>query len=40
VNRGGRRVSAMELDWLLWNRGQSPFYKQSKPRHRTRCPYY
>jgi len=40
LNESGRRVSAMELDWLLWNRGQQPHYKQSKPRHRTRCTFY
>jgi hypothetical protein len=36
----GRKVSSMDLDYLLWNRGQQPEYKQAKPRHRTRTVYY
>jgi len=32
-------VRAMELDYLLWNRGQRPEYK-ARPRHRTRTVYY
>ena len=39
LNASGRAVSAMELDFLLWNRGQQPAYK-SIPRHRTRTIYY
>ena len=35
----GTPVSSMRLDFLLWNRGQSPQYK-SLPRHRTRTFYY
>jgi hypothetical protein len=35
----GTRVSAMRLDFLLWNRGQGAQYK-SLPRHRTRTVYY
>jgi hypothetical protein len=32
-------VSAMQLDYVLWNRGQGPAYK-ARPRHRTRTVYY
>ena len=35
----GRPVHARELDEWLWLRGGGPRYK-SRPRHRTRCPYY
>lgn len=40
LRREGLAVTAMELDWLLWNRGQQPFYKQSAPRHRARSTFY
>jgi hypothetical protein len=40
LERGGRRVSAMGLDYVLWNRGQEKFYKSVKPRHRARSVYY
>lgn len=33
-------VTAMALDYLLWNRGQQPNYKQGCPRHRTRTVFY
>ena len=33
------RVSAAEIDQLLWQRGQRPHYKAS-PRHRSRCTAY
>lgn len=36
----GEAVSAMQVDHLLWNRGQDPFYKKTKPRHRCRCVFY
>ncbi|MGQ9681644.1 MAG: queuosine 5'-phosphate N-glycosylase/hydrolase [Anaerolineae bacterium] len=36
----GQSVTAHQLDYLLWNRGQEPFYKKVKPRHRTRTVYY
>lgn len=36
----GHRISSMEIDHLLWNKGQQPFYKKRKPRHRTRTVYY
>ena len=32
-------VSAMQLDYVLWNRGQEPAYK-ALPRHRTRTVFY
>ena len=37
--KSGYRVTAMQLDHLLWNRGQQPHYK-ARPRHRTRCTFY
>ncbi|MGH7177423.1 MAG: queuosine salvage family protein [Tepidisphaeraceae bacterium] len=39
LHQRGRPVSAMQLDYLLWNCGQQPAYK-SRPRHRTRTVYY
>ena len=35
----GQPATAMQLDYLLWNRGQEPAYK-ARPRHRTRTVYY
>lgn len=35
-----RGVTAMQLDNILWNRGQQPYYKKNKPRHRTRTVFY
>jgi hypothetical protein len=32
-------VTSIGLDYLLWNRGQQPYYK-SFPRHRTRSVFY
>jgi hypothetical protein len=32
-------ITPMQLDYLLWNRGQQPHYK-AQPRHRARCVYY
>lgn len=32
-------ITAMMLDYVLWNRGRAPKYKAS-PRHRTRSVYY
>lgn len=40
LQAAGTRVAAMQLDYLLWNRGQQPHYKKIKPRHRTRTVYY
>ena len=39
LNASGRKVTSMELDFLLWNRGQQPAYK-SIPRHRCRTVFY
>ena len=36
----GHSISSMELDYLLWNRGQQSFYKKTRPRHRTRTVFY
>jgi len=38
--REGRAVTAMGLDYVLWNRGQERHYKTIKPRHRARTVYY
>ncbi len=38
--RRGPPVTAMQLDYLLWNRGQAPDYKRARPRHRTRTVAY
>lgn len=35
----GHKVSAIKLDYFLWNRGQQPEYKAHK-RHRTRTVFY
>jgi hypothetical protein len=35
----GQPVTSPQLDYFLWNRGQSPHYK-AVPRHRTRTVYY
>ena len=40
LRQSGHSLSARELDYLLWNRGQQRFYKKSKPRHRTRTVFY
>ena len=39
LNASGRKITSMELDFLLWNRGQLPAYK-SIPRHRSRTVFY
>ncbi len=39
LQQAGHRITSSGLDYLLWNRGQQPFYK-AKPRHRTRTVYY
>jgi hypothetical protein len=39
LNASGHAVTSMDLDFLLWNRGQQPTYK-SIPRHRTRTFFY
>jgi hypothetical protein len=40
LGSAGRPVWPMQLDYLLWNRGQEPAYKQAKPRHRARSVFY
>ncbi|HEU4726921.1 MAG TPA: queuosine salvage family protein [Kofleriaceae bacterium] len=35
LRAAGRDATALQLDYLLWNRGQEPSYK-ARPRHRTR----
>lgn len=39
LRKQGRAVNAMQLDYLLWNRGQLPRYK-AHPRHRAQSVYY
>jgi hypothetical protein len=39
LNASGHTITSMELDFLLWNRGQQPAYK-SIARHRTRTVFY
>ena len=39
LNASREAITSMELDFLLWNRGQQPAYK-SIPRHRTRTVFY
>jgi len=39
LRQRGEPVSAMQLDYVLWNRGQEAAYK-ARPRHRTRTVYY
>ena len=36
----GHAVNAMQLDNLLWSRGQRPEYKRARPRHRARSIFY
>jgi hypothetical protein len=39
LRKAGRDATSMKLDYLLWNRGQQPYYK-AHPRHRTRTVFY
>ncbi|MCC6312823.1 MAG: hypothetical protein IT337_02325 [Thermomicrobiales bacterium] len=39
LRRCGEATVPADLDYLLWNRGQSPAYK-AHPRHRTRSVFY
>jgi hypothetical protein len=39
LRNAGHEVTAMGLDYLLWNRGQQPYYK-ARPRHRTQTVFY
>jgi hypothetical protein len=34
-----QKIRALDLDYLLWNRGQGSFYK-ARPRHRTQTVFY
>lgn len=40
LRNAGQQVTPMQIDYLLWNRGQQPYYKQIRPRHRARSVYY
>jgi hypothetical protein len=40
LRAAGRAAPPHGLDFLLWNRGQKPYYKKSKPRHRTKTVFY
>ena len=40
LHRAGQPLTAMGLDYVLWNRGQERHYKTIKPRHRARSVYY
>jgi len=39
LRRRGAGATPMQLDYVLWNRGQGPSYK-AQPRHRTRTVFY
>jgi hypothetical protein len=39
IRRHTPNVTSMQLDYVLWNRGQAPAYK-ALPRHRTRTVFY
>jgi hypothetical protein len=39
LRSNGRAVNAMQIDYLLWNRGQQRSYK-ARPRHRSRTVFY
>ena len=39
LRRAGHAITAQQLDYWLWNRGQGARYK-AEPRHRTRSVYY
>jgi len=40
LKEAGHGVTPVRLDYVLWNRGQKPYYKKVKPRHRTRTVFY
>jgi Potential Queuosine, Q, salvage protein family len=39
IRQHAEPVTSMQLDYVLWNRGQEPAYK-ARPRHRTRTVFY
>jgi hypothetical protein len=39
IRRRVGSLNSMQLDYILWNRGQAPAYK-ARPRHRTRTVFY
>jgi hypothetical protein len=39
LRQSGEPITSMQLDYVLWNRGQRPVYK-GQPRHRTRTVFY
>ena len=39
LQQADHHITSSGLDYLLWNRGQQPYYK-AKPRHRTRTVFY
>jgi hypothetical protein len=39
LRQNGQPANCMQLDYVLWNRGQEPAYK-AIPRHRTRTVFY
>jgi hypothetical protein len=40
IQAAGQAATSASLDFLLYNRGQSPSYKAANPRHRTRTVFY
>jgi hypothetical protein len=40
LQKSEQAVTSMELDYLLWNRGQQAYYKHVRARHRTRTIFY
>lgn len=40
LRKAGRPGTAMNIDFILWNRGHRAQYKLAKPRHRTRTVFY
>ena len=40
VMAAGQTAASASLDFLLYNRGQSPSYEAANPRHRTRTVFY
>lgn len=40
LQEAGHMITPRHLDYVLWNRGQSPSYQQVRQPHRTYTPYY